>query len=142
MRSSERAGPRVSGPRLSVPRLGGHASVAGGLAKAGLSYVDKTGARAVQVYVSNSRGWALTDGEPQQDRDFRDGCERRDVAVYIHASLLVNLGSPTPATVERSVATLEHALRRGRAIGAQAVVFHAGSAVDPQHAGTALRQVR
>jgi deoxyribonuclease-4 len=116
--------------------------VAGGLARAGLSYVDKARARAVQVYVSNSRGWALTDGEPEQDREFRDGCERRDVAVYVHASLLVNLGSPTPATVERSVATLEHALHRGRAIGAQGVVFHAGSAVDPEHAGAALRQVR
>ena len=49
---------------------------------------------------------------------------------FIHASLLVNLGSPTAATVEKSAATLAHALRRGRAIGAAGVVFHAGSAVD------------
>jgi deoxyribonuclease-4 len=132
MRSSERAASRV----------GGHASVAGGLAKTGLSYVDSTAAGAVQVYVSNSRGWALPDGDAAQDIAFRDGCESRDVAVYIHASLLVNVGSPTPATVERSVATLDHALRRGRAIGARAVVFHAGSAVDAAHEGAALRQVR
>ena len=33
---------------------------------------------------------------------------------YIHASLLVNLGSPTEATVERSAQTLAHALRAGR----------------------------
>jgi deoxyribonuclease IV len=123
-------------------RIGGHASVARGLATAGLSYVDDNNAGAVQVYVSNSRAWALTEGDPEQDTAFRDGCEHRDVAAYVHASLLVNLGSPTPATVERSVATLDHALRRGRAIGARAVVFHAGSAVDTAYAGRALRQVR
>lgn len=123
-------------------RIGGHAPVAGGLARAGLSYVDACAAGAVQVYVSNSRGWARSDGDPEQDRAFRDGCERRDVGVYIHASLLVNLGSPTPVTVERSVATLRHALHRGRAIGAAGVVFHAGSAVDPARGDAALLQVR
>jgi deoxyribonuclease IV len=129
-------------PAAQRRRIGGHASVARGLAKAGLSYVDSTDAGAVQVYVSNSRGWALHEGDPEQDTAFRTGCERRDVAVYVHASLLVNLGSPTPATVERSVASLDHALRRGRAIGARAVVFHAGSAVDAAHEDAALRQVR
>ena len=122
--------------------VGGHATVAGGLAKAALSYVDKTGATAVQVYVSNPRGWALSAGDPAQDEAFVAGCAERGVAAYVHAALLVNLGSPTPATVERSVATLAHALERGRAIGAVGVVFHAGSAVDAVHAETALSVVR
>jgi deoxyribonuclease-4 len=104
--------------------------------------VDATGSRVVQVYVSNSRGWALPPGDPAQDALFAEGCAARGVPVYIHASLLVNLGSPTPATVERSAQTLAHALRRGRAIGARGVVFHAGSAVDAGYAETALRQVR
>jgi len=54
----------------------------------------------------------------------------------------VNLGSPTELTVERSVATLAHSLERGRAIGASAVVYHAGSAVDAEHEAKALHQVR
>ena len=62
--------------------------------------------------------------------------------VYIHASLLVNLGSPTPATVEKSTATLAHALQRGAAIGAAGVVFHSGSSVDAGYADTAMAQVR
>ncbi len=122
--------------------IGGHAAVAGGLAKAGLSYVDSSKAGAVQVYVSNARAWALTEGDPEQDAVFREGCEHRDVRVYVHASLLVNLGSPTPATLDHSVAAVDHALRRGRTIGARAVVFHAGSAVDPARTDAALRQVR
>ncbi|QKW15616.1 deoxyribonuclease IV [Verrucosispora sp. NA02020] len=122
--------------------LGSHTPASGGLAKAALPYVDAAGSEVAQVYVGNSRGWATPTGDPVQDALFRDGCAERGVAAYIHASLLVNLGSPTQATVERSVQTLAHALRRGAAIGARAVVFHAGSAVDAGHTETAMRQVR
>ncbi|MGV9978292.1 deoxyribonuclease IV [Micromonospora wenchangensis] len=122
--------------------VGSHTPTSGGLARAALPYVDATGSRVVQVYVSNSRGWALPSGDPAQDALFAEGCAARGVPVYIHASLLVNLGSPTAATVEKSAQTLAHALRRGRAIGARGVVFHAGSAVDAGYAETALRQVR
>ncbi|MFG1950943.1 deoxyribonuclease IV [Micromonospora sp. NPDC048830] len=130
---------------VSAPQhrpVGSHTPTSGGLAKAALPYVDAAASEVVQVYVSNSRGWALPPGDPAQDLLFRDGCAERGVPVFIHASLLVNLGSPTPATVERSAQTLAHALRRGAAIGAQGVVFHAGSAVDAGHAEAAMRQVR
>lgn len=123
--------------------VGAHAPTAGGLAKAALPYIDATGAEAVQVFVSNPRGWARSAGDPEQDARFVAGClDRGGVPVYVHASLLVNLGSPTAATVAQSTGALAHALARGAAIGARGVVFHAGSAVDEEHAGTALRQVR
>jgi deoxyribonuclease-4 len=122
--------------------VGSHTKTSGGLAKAALPYAEAAGSEVVQVYVSNSRGWALPPGDPAQDALFRDGCAERGLAAYIHASLLVNLGSPTQLTVERSVQTLEHALRRGAAIGATAVVYHAGSSVDPAHDDKALHQVR
>jgi deoxyribonuclease IV len=127
--------------RVSRP-VGSHTKTSGGLAKAALPYVDAAGSEALQVYVSNSRGWALPPGDPKQDVLFRDGCGERGLPAYIHASLLVNLGSPTEQTVQRSVETLEHALRRGAAIGATAVVYHAGSSVDPAHDDKALHQVR
>ncbi|MFX0594583.1 deoxyribonuclease IV [Melissospora conviva] len=128
---------------MAATRLvGSHTPTSGGLARAALPYVDAAGSEVVQVYVSNSRGWALPAGDPEQDAAFRDGCEQRGVPVFIHASLLVNLGSPTAATVEKSAATLAHALERGRAIGAAGVVYHAGSAVDAGYGDTAMRQVR
>jgi deoxyribonuclease-4 len=123
-------------------RIGSHTKTSGGLAKAALPYVDAAGSETLQVYVSNSRGWALPAGDPKQDVLFRDGCGERGLPAYIHASLLVNLGSPTELTVERSVAVLAHALERGRAIGASAVVFHAGSSVDESHDDKAMHQVR
>lgn len=122
--------------------IGSHTPTSGGLARSCLPYADAAGSEALQVYVSNPRGWALSPGDPAQDEAFAAGCARRGLPVYVHASLLVNLGSPTPATVEHSARTLEHALRRGAAIGATGVVFHAGSAVDEARADAALRQVR
>jgi deoxyribonuclease-4 len=121
--------------------IGSHTKTAGGLAKAALPYVDAAGSETLQVYVSNSRGWALPAGDPKQDGLFRDGCGERGIPAYVHASLLVNLGSPTELTVDRSIATLEHALRRGAAIGATAVVYHAGSAVDEAHGDKAMHQL-
>jgi deoxyribonuclease-4 len=115
---------------------------AGGLAKAALPYLDAAGATVVQVYVSNPRGWAQSPGDPAQDEAFTAGLAERDVASYIHAPLLVNLGSPTPATVERSGEALAHNLARGTVLGSRGVVFHAGSAVDAGHLPRALRQVR
>ncbi|WP_030443445.1 deoxyribonuclease IV [Actinoplanes subtropicus] len=123
-------------------RIGSHTKTSGGLAKAALPYVDAAGSETLQVYVSNSRGWAMPPGDPKQDTLFRDGIGERGLPAYIHASLLVNLGSPTELTVERSIATLAHSLERGRAIGASAVVYHAGSAVDPEHEAKALHQLR
>ncbi|MFC4108031.1 deoxyribonuclease IV [Micromonospora zhanjiangensis] len=122
--------------------IGSHTPTSGGLARAALPYADAAGSGVIQVYVSNSRGWALPAGDPVQDAQFRAGCSARGIPVYIHASLLVNLGSPTPETVRRSTETLAHALRRGAAIGAAGVVFHAGSAVDAGYAEAAMRQVR
>ncbi len=122
--------------------IGAHTPVAGGLAKASLPYLDATGARVAQIFVSNPRGWALSEGDPAQDDAFVAGLRERGGLVFVHASLLVNLGSPTPATVAHSVASLAHGLRRGAAIGARAVVFHAGSAVDDLHVPAALGQVR
>lgn len=122
--------------------IGAHAPVAGGLARAALPYVNATGARVVQVFVSNPRGWALSEGDPAQDEAFVQGLHEQAVPAFVHASLLVNLGSPTPAVVANSAASLAHGLRRAAAIGARAVVFHAGSAVDESHVVEALRQVR
>jgi deoxyribonuclease-4 len=128
-------------PRKPSP-VGAHIFVAGGLAKVGLAYAREIGAEAVQVFVSNPRGWAQAAGDPAQDTAFRDGCGEGNIGVYVHAPYLVNFGSPTPATVEKSASALRHSLRRGREIGARGVVFHAGCLVAGHDLDTALGQVR
>ncbi|MFI0407147.1 deoxyribonuclease IV [Actinomadura sp. 3N508] len=105
--------------------VGAHVPVAGGLATGGLKYAAQIGAEAVQVFVSNPRGWALPEGKPAEDEKLR----ATDVPVYIHTPYLVNFGSPNQETLAKSIATVRHSLTRGRAIGALGVVVHTGSAV-------------
>ncbi|WP_328325654.1 deoxyribonuclease IV [Streptomyces sp. NBC_00455] len=122
--------------------IGGHVPVAGGLAKAGLSYARELGAETVQVFVANPRGWATPTGNPDQDEQFRKECANESVTAYVHAPYLINFGSHTAATVGKSVESLRHSLRRGREIGALGVVVHTGSATGGRPRSEALAQVR
>ncbi|MEV7829388.1 deoxyribonuclease IV [Streptomyces subrutilus] len=128
----------------SAPRnpVGGHVPVAGGLAKVGLAYARELDAEVVQVFVANPRGWATPVGNPAQDELFRAECARRAVPAYVHAPYLINFGSHTEATVERSVESLRHSLRRGREIGALGVVVHTGSATGGRPRAAAYAQLR
>lgn len=117
--------------------IGAHVPVAGGLATGGLRYAADIGAEVVQVFVSNPRGWAMAAGKPAEDEKLRE----HEMTVFVHAPYLINLGSPNPQTLEHSVASVRHALARGRDIGALGVVMHTGSAVT-QSREDAMRQVR
>ncbi|MUT90087.1 deoxyribonuclease IV [Streptomyces sp. Z38] len=129
-----------SGPARNP--IGSHVPVAGGLHSVGLSYARDLGAETVQVFVANPRGWATPAGNPLQDEAFRAACAEASIPTYVHAPYLINFGSHTPATVERSVESLRHSLRRGREIGALGVVVHTGSATGGRERAVALRQVR
>jgi deoxyribonuclease-4 len=125
----------------TLPPIGAHIQIKGGLAKGGLAYTDAVGARAVQVFVGNPRGWRLTAGDPEQDALFVEGCAERGVPAFIHTPFLVNVGSPTEATVEQSIASIAHNLARGTQLGCRGVVVHAGSAVGEDRYDAALRQL-
>lgn len=122
--------------------VGGHVPVAGGLVKTGLGHADELAAEAIQIFVANPRGWATPARKPDQDELFRKECEARGMPVYVHAPYLINFGSHTGATVERSVDSLRHSLRRAREIGALGVVVHTGSATGGRPREVALAQVR
>jgi deoxyribonuclease-4 len=116
--------------------------VAGGLHSVGLSYARDLEAETVQVFVANPRGWATPAGNPRQDEEFRAACAAESIPAYVHAPYLINFGSHTEATVERSAQSLRHSLRRGREIGALGVVVHTGSATGGRDRSVALKQVR
>ena len=95
-------------PRKPSP-VGAHVPVTGGLVK-GLAYAQEVGAGAVQVFVSNPRGWALSAGDPARDEEFRRLAAERALSTYVHAPYLVNFGSPTEATLRKSVDAVAHAM--------------------------------
>ncbi|MFW6775330.1 deoxyribonuclease IV [Nocardioides sp. CPCC 205120] len=128
--------------------VGTHLPVGRNLRDGALASALERGCEALQVFVGNPRGWALSAGDARIDEAFGDGCREAGVRAFVHTPYLVNLGSPTPATYERSVAVVEHNLARAARMGAEGVVVHTGSfvEVDPDRAqerhAAALRQVR
>ena len=127
--------------RLRNP-VGTHVRVGKGLVGGALAQADAIGAETIQVFVGNPRGWAASPGDPAVDAAFRDACAAAGRRVFVHTPYLVNLGSPTTATYQRSVATVAHNLRRAAEIGAEGVVVHTGSCVDDGTLDRAMRQVR
>jgi deoxyribonuclease-4 len=122
--------------------VGSHVKVGSGLVNGALGCAAAIGAEAIQVFVGNPRGWAASPGNPVVDAASRSACEATGMRVFVHTPYLVNLGSPTAATYERSVATVAHNLRRAAEIGAEGVVVHTGSCVQDGLVEDALRQVR
>jgi deoxyribonuclease-4 len=127
-------------PLLRRP-IGAHAPSTGGLATGSLRYAAAVGAEAIQVFVSNPRGWAPSAEDPAQDTALREQAGPTGIPVFVHAPYLVNLGSPDPRIRDLSAGALRHSLARGARIGARGVVVHTGSAVGADPA-TALREVR
>jgi deoxyribonuclease IV len=113
-----------------------------GLVAGALANAEKIGAETIQVFVGNPRGWAASAGDPALDAAFGAACRDAGMRVFVHTPYLVNVGSPTPATYEKSVATVAHNLKRAADLGAEGVVVHTGSCVDEGAFESALRQVR
>ena len=144
-RSPDALDPALDSPALRNP-VGTHVTVGKGLVAGAFARARELGCEAFQVFVGNPRGWALSTGRPADDAAFRDAIGARGVRAFIHAPYLVNLGSPTPATYANSAAMVAHNLRRAVEIGAEGVVVHTGSYVDPtgsqERRNAAMRRVR
>jgi len=126
---------------MSRPRIGAHVPTSGGMAKRSIAYAQTIGAEAIQVFASNPRGWAMPQPNREADEAFRRKAVEFDIATYVHAPYLINLGSPTEGTYRSSLASTAYSLRRGADIGALGVVIHTGSAVDAAHVPTAWKQI-
>lgn len=128
-------------PSKNRPRIGAHTPTSGGMAKRSLGYAETIKAEVIQVFASNPRGWAMPEPNPVADEDFRTKAEAMDIATYVHAPFLINLGSPTEGTYKNSLASTAYSLKRGKDIGALGVVIHTGSAVDETHVANAWKQI-
>ncbi len=126
-------------PRKPSP-VGIHLLMSG--SPSGLTYAERVGAEAIQLFASNPRGWAIPRPALVADAAFAEACMERRVPVFIHAPYLVNLASPTLATRTKSVAALRHSIERGSRLGARGVVLHAGAAIHSANFDSALTETR
>jgi deoxyribonuclease-4 len=123
------------------PRIGAHTPTTGGMAKRSIDYAQEIGAEAIQVFASSPRMWAMPAAKPELDEAFKIKASEMDLETYVHAPFLINLGSPTVATYENSLASTAYSLKRAEQIGALGVVIHTGSAVDVSHVDQAWKQI-
>lgn len=108
-------------------RLGAHVPTRGGLPFA-IDYAVEAGCQAIQLFVSNPRAWAPPNVSPESARTF---VERRREAgigpVFAHTSYMVNIASPNPDFLRRSVDLARRELEATAAIGGDGLVIHAGA---------------
>ena len=109
--------------------IGAHVSPAGGPAKAVERGVER-GARSIQIFNQNPRAWRPREYSAEEVAEFRAAMAASDVdALLIHAVYLLNPASEEAEFRKKTLASLISSLRAGAALGAHAVVLHAGSAL-------------
>ena len=99
-------------------RIGAHVSISGGLDEA-VERIRKMGGNCLQIFSSSPRSWIGTPLVCGQVADIRP--------IFIHAKYLINLGSPQPELVEKSIQSLKFDMQAAELIGAKGVIVHLGS---------------
>ncbi|MBI4193001.1 MAG: deoxyribonuclease IV [Candidatus Colwellbacteria bacterium] len=114
--------------RAKTSYIGAHVSSAGGLYRA-IGNARGIGADCVQIFGSSRRQWHVRMPSVEEAERYRS--EARECSLgstYLHAAYLVNLGSADGAIYRRSVSSLAGHLAIAEMIGAEGLIFHAGSA--------------
>jgi deoxyribonuclease IV len=108
--------------------IGAHVSPAGGPANA-IERGREKGCRAIQIFNQNPRAWRPTIYTDEQVAAYHEAKRGSRVdALLIHAVYLLNAATTDKEMRAKTRAALIVALQAGDALGARAVVLHAGSA--------------
>jgi deoxyribonuclease-4 len=114
-----------------MPYLGAHLSIAGGFPRA-VARAEATGCEALQIFTKSTGQWRARPIGDQEIRAFRDAVGRSRLRSCVaHANYLVNLASVDRVLRQRSTEALAEELDRADALGLDGLVFHPGSAADP-----------
>lgn len=109
--------------------IGGHVSIAGGIALAP-ERAAKIGGNALQMFSASPRGWNLPHVAPAEAEDYKNAAKRHRIGVaYFHASYLINLADDG-FIGDRSVDTLIAELRAAEELGVRGSIVHLGSFKD------------
>ncbi|CCO23796.1 deoxyribonuclease IV [Maridesulfovibrio hydrothermalis] len=107
--------------------IGAHMPITGGVDKA-VERIISIGGTALQIFTRNQRQWKAKPLEEQVIERFKQ--LRQDWGGYpvsVHDSYLINLASPKPDGIAKSVKAFAQELRRTEALGIEYIVTHPGS---------------
>lgn len=107
--------------------LGAHMSIAGGLEKA-IERGESIGCTAIQIFSKSNRQWAAKKINEIEIEAFKNARKNSFIkSVIIHASYLINLGSPDKTVVHKSIKALTEELERAEQLNIHHVVLHPGA---------------
>jgi len=122
--------------------LGAHMSIAGG-AHLALERGRALGCNAVQIFVKSPSQWRARPFAAGEIERFRALSSLFAPGFVVgHASYLLNIASPDPRLLERSIAGLGDELRRAGALGVGRLVLHPGSGRGDDGTRTLRRAAR
>ncbi|HEU0006685.1 MAG TPA: deoxyribonuclease IV [Terriglobia bacterium] len=112
-----------------MPLLGAHVSTSGGMDKAP-GNGKNLGCEAIQVFTRNQMQWRARPLFDPETAGFRDGLQECGIAATVsHDSYLINLGSPEPVVLQKSLDAFADEIERCERLGIPFLVFHPGSHV-------------
>lgn len=107
--------------------LGAHMSIAGGLEQAILR-AEEIGLTAVQFFSKSNRQWKTKPLTIDNINAFKQTLANSSIcSTTIHASYLINIGSPKKDTAERSRIALAQEFERAQQLEVDHLVFHPGA---------------
>lgn len=108
-------------------RIGAHVPTRGGVIAA-VRAATECGAEAVQIFASNPRAWAPPRIARAEAALFRETFASAGLGpLFVHAPYLVNVASPNPEFLRKSIELARLTLAVCDQIGAAGLVVHAGS---------------
>jgi deoxyribonuclease IV len=113
----------------SKPRLllGAHMSIAGGIEQA-LHRGAELGCTAIQLFTTSNRQWTFKEFDDTTAALFKKTQHEAGIIYVVsHASYLINVGSASAQTVQKSIKGLDQELKRCQQLNIPYVVLHPGS---------------
>ena len=108
-------------------RFGAHVPTRGRLSRA-IDYAVNVGAETIQLFASNPRAWAPPPGRGDQLSEFDERRRNAGIGpVFVHSSYLINIASPNPEFVARSIELARTEREEAAALGAEGIVIHSGA---------------
>lgn len=122
--------------------IGAHVSTGGGVQNAPVNG-EEIEAETIQVFSKNQRQWKAKPYTDEQVEGFHAGCEERGYnKVVVHASYLINLGSPKDEMHKKSLVAFADEMQRCHTLKIPYLVFHPGAHTGSGEAAAVKRIVK
>lgn len=110
--------------------LGAHLSISDGFAQA-VHDAQSIGCTAMQIFTKSNRQWQSKPITQEEAAAFKGAVKKSTIAaINVHASYLINIGSPKEETAQKSTTALIQELERCNQLGIPYLVLHPGAHLD------------